>query len=655
LLAVDVLLLAQGLGRMRWRLGNQSAAFFALLSVHVFAAQFHDYGAILLPISYAVLAYFVGLSSRRRSRSLIAFALFLEFGSWMAAGALESGAPGLLRWLLASMLVVLFASLQGIVQRLPRWRALNEYKQKLQREQRRVQRRVQELGLDRAHAAAEEDTRSGQFSAAVQACEEAASHHLGVLRHGLAARTAALYWLNPESSELELREAVSELSLVHRVIRLGEGVIGSVAKRAQLLRLDRIRRDFPGLSYYRGQPRIGAFMAMPITEGGEVRGVLCVDREEERAFSPEDENIAAQTCRFILRSIRNERASMQLEQERFELERFYEASRALANALELDDVFRVSMSTVASIARFDVAAITLYDPSSDVHTVAAVWGPGMESIEKLQFRSNQGLVSMVVKRRTALPCKGEAPGPKTPIFDRETRIVGIGSLIVLPLVSHDKVLGSLVLGAKRVGAFKERRLNMLEVICNQVAVAIANGQLFAQMEQLASTDGLTKLLNRRTFGERMRLALARAQRHGQPATVILTDIDFFKKVNDTHGHSMGDEVLRQVARCLSRALRCTDLVGRYGGEEFVILLEDTDTRGGLQMAERLRKLVEALSFSGTTGSFRVTLSLGIATYGVDAETDSALIERADLALYACKEAGRNRSMAFSALAVDKAA
>ena len=168
----------------------------------------------------------------------------------------------------------------------------------------------------------------------------------------------------------------------------------------------------------------------------------------------------------------------------------------------------------------------------------------------------------------------------------------------------------------------------------------ANGQL----TRLASTDALTGLANKRALEQALIRDLSRAERDKTWLTIVISDIDFFKKVNDTYGHLTGDEVLRQVGRAFGSKLRGGDLAARYGGEEFLLILPGSNGVGGKIAAERLRKSIEGLAMEGPTGPFNVTSSFGVASVCGPgcAGTMKDLIARADTALYAAKHAGRNR-------------
>lgn len=174
-------------------------------------------------------------------------------------------------------------------------------------------------------------------------------------------------------------------------------------------------------------------------------------------------------------------------------------------------------------------------------------------------------------------------------------------------------------------------------------LAISNRRL----EQVAMTDLLTDLPNRRAGMEALEQAWSGADRSGQPLTVLLLDIDHFKKVNDGHGHAIGDQVLREVAGALRSAARRNDSICRLGGEEFLLICRDTDLQAGLLAAERLRKVVYRLVIRAGGVEIRPTLSIGVASKDSDTADMDALVNAADKALYAAKRGGRNRSCAIS--------
>jgi diguanylate cyclase (GGDEF)-like protein len=217
------------------------------------------------------------------------------------------------------------------------------------------------------------------------------------------------------------------------------------------------------------------------------------------------------------------------------------------------------------------------------------------------------------------------------------------SLIVLPLVSGEHTLGTLVLGARRRGAFGESVRALLEVLASHLAVSLANAGMVKQLEQLATTDGLTGLYNKRTMLELGAQKIEAAQRFGHPLSVLITDIDFFKKVNDTYGHDVGDEVIKGLGRILKETKRATDVVARFGGEEFVVLCDQTDAQGAHLLAERVREVLATTVFPTSIGPLSVTASIGVASWPQGDGSWEALFKAADEALYESKRGGRNRT------------
>ncbi|NWD52649.1 sensor domain-containing diguanylate cyclase [Pseudomonas gingeri] len=179
--------------------------------------------------------------------------------------------------------------------------------------------------------------------------------------------------------------------------------------------------------------------------------------------------------------------------------------------------------------------------------------------------------------------------------------------------------------------------DVTDVATNRHQLQAAN----AQLQTLSSTDRLTGLYNRGHWEESLKVAHARHQRHGNPTSLVMFDIDHFKRVNDTYGHQAGDKVIERVAQLVREHVRDSDVAGRYGGEEFGVVLSDTDKAGGRFFAERLRKAVEALEVLHEGQAIRFTISLGVADLSRPSVTHADLIAWADQALYTSKKSGRN--------------
>lgn len=213
------------------------------------------------------------------------------------------------------------------------------------------------------------------------------------------------------------------------------------------------------------------------------------------------------------------------------------------------------------------------------------------------------------------------------------------NLVVVPLQASRDVLGALVTehGARRGSRIERRVLSMLERFCSHAAIVLANADLLAQLRELAVTDTLTGLANRRALDGILARACEEAEREGRPLSVVMMDIDRFKLLNDEHGHQTGDRILQLTGLALRANLRGLDVAARYGGEEFCLVLPGADAQAAYDSAERLRRVVEALPTE-----VPITISAGVASAPEHGLTPETLTSASDRALYEAKRAGRNR-------------
>lgn len=204
---------------------------------------------------------------------------------------------------------------------------------------------------------------------------------------------------------------------------------------------------------------------------------------------------------------------------------------------------------------------------------------------------------------------------------------------------EDQQLGELRL--TRSQRFGKDELKMLESLLCCLIYPLRNASLFQQALRMAFTDSLTKTNNRTAFNDCLLREIKRSNRGGQPLSLIFVDIDHFKEVNDNYGHECGDLALASVASWLKDSVRGSDAVFRFGGEEFVILLSDTDSEGAMIIAERIRSDIESHTLAYGMDVLNITASLGVASFKQD-DSEESLIKRADKGMYIAKQAGRNR-------------
>jgi len=262
---------------------------------------------------------------------------------------------------------------------------------------------------------------------------------------------------------------------------------------------------------------------------------------------------------------------------------------------------------------------------------------------------------LLVSRRHGFP----SPTPQTPALlsqdaqvDALLEFAGAASALCSPLFANDKVRGTLQIFSPRADAFNQEDAQLLWVFALVAENLLTREYSGESLMRFAFTDYLTGLRTRGYFEQQLDLEFKRAERRRQKFALLMIDIDHFKRLNDTHGHHVGDQILREIGSILVKDMREVDTVARYGGEEFVIILPETNETAALYVAERLRRAVERTKFfTGATHSIQhLTISLGVAIYDSDARFKRDLIESSDAALYAAKNEGRNRTISYSELA-----
>ena len=219
----------------------------------------------------------------------------------------------------------------------------------------------------------------------------------------------------------------------------------------------------------------------------------------------------------------------------------------------------------------------------------------------------------------------------------------VQSQAAVPLVAGENVLGVLVTASTMPREYSPAEMDRFAALGNQASLSLQNALLLAELERLSVTDRLTQLYNHGHFHQRLEEEFSRASRFGHSLSLVILDVDDFKLFNDTYGHPKGDDALRVVSSVIRANLRDMDIAGRYGGEEFVVLLPETDRDGALLVAERIRAgVANQQVFSDETGPIGCKVSSGVASYPEHASSTARLVEAADRALYEAKRTGKNR-------------
>lgn len=343
-----------------------------------------------------------------------------------------------------------------------------------------------------------------------------------------------------------------------------------------------------------------------------------------------------------------ERSNQELRTHIRELSALFQLNQAIIATLDLNLLFERIVQVLREVLHCEGLVLLLYNPGAEELEVRKSAGIDAEVLKGISFRLDEGITGLAARTQELVYIHDVAVDTRS--LNSKGRTVLRGSMVSAPLAVKNRLLGLLNLHKKAVGAFSESEIKLIQTIVNQAAIAIENAQLYEKTRTLSNTDELTTLANRRYFQEILEREVAQAMRYGSSFSIIMADIDHFKRYNDTHGHLRGDTVLKKVAALMLQSTRGIDLVARFGGEEFVILLPKTCKEGAWAAAEKLRHCIAAETFAGADRSQpdgRLTLSLGIAEYPSDSKDIYELIDLADRALYQAKERGRNNTSAWN--------
>jgi diguanylate cyclase (GGDEF)-like protein len=381
---------------------------------------------------------------------------------------------------------------------------------------------------------------------------------------------------------------------------------------------------------------VRAFLGVPVIVGTTCLGSLSVmGFDPEKVFGPREQSLVELVGRQAAVAIQNARLFEAARRRAAEAETLRQAASAVSSDLELDQVLNKILDQLASVVPYDSAAIFLFE--NEQLRIKASRGFANPSALDSRFSAQNSLIQIIDTAKEAVILEDAQSDPRfTPSPDTEH----IHGWIGLPLRVRDVSIGFLTVDSRQVGAYVPADASLAQAFADEVAIAIENARLFKQIQHLAITDPLTGLYNRHYFFEAAPREFEHARRYQTPLSIIIFDLDRFKRVNDTYGHIAGDQVLASVAQRSRQSLREVDIIARYGGEEFIVLLPQTNLEGARLLANRLRERIVYPPVDAGGQHIPISASLGVATLDETCTNLQELVRRADAALYATKRTSR---------------
>ncbi|MDH4223174.1 MAG: sensor domain-containing diguanylate cyclase [candidate division Zixibacteria bacterium] len=329
----------------------------------------------------------------------------------------------------------------------------------------------------------------------------------------------------------------------------------------------------------------------------------------------------------------------ELEKSQVQIESIYEASRSLGEIYKLEQVIEKILEIAQKILRYQHFSILLLDKEKEVLMLKdkIEFGNKFKNTNPQQIPLS-GITGSVLKEGKGVRIYDVKADPRyLPGLD------GARSEMAVPMISQGKTIGVLNAESRKVGAFSEEDHKIFSILAGSAAMALENASLHQKMEELTIVDELTSIFNYRYFVQKLDDELKRARRYHQLLSLLMIDIDWFKKYNDNYGHLFGNLILKDLARVIKGCIRDVDILVRYGGEEFVVILPQTSKEDARNIGERIRSKVEQTQFKDKEEKLRVklTVSLGVATYPENGTDPEELVKSVDRALYLAKGKGKN--------------
>jgi diguanylate cyclase (GGDEF)-like protein len=453
------------------------------------------------------------------------------------------------------------------------------------------------------------------------------------------------------------------------------GYLGWVLKTKTQVLITSIKNVRKNLIYYNKNVPIKALLATPLyfkgdrekSEGVEsIFGMLVVDSFQQDAFGDKEKLIVSLISDRIVEIIDRFLLSEKVYLSSQELNSFYDFTQKLNSTSDVDVILDHIIDTLTRLFEADFVGVSLVDKEGGYSNLKRV-SDGMKGhLEDKEIPHDDTLIGFVAESGKHFHFDDiSARSQYRSVFGKEIDFAlgmkNIKSVLIYPF--HETyqdvdnvgqvVLGSVVIGRRTKNPFNEGEISLAKIICRESAKSMTSSLNFQKVKELAIRDGLTGLYNHRHFQEMLSYTIVHSDRYSAQASLLMIDVDDLKVINDTYGHQAGDTVLSSIGNILSETLRKVDIPARYGGDEFAVILPNTNKTGSIAVAEKIRSRLKRVSLRSDSRELQVTFSIGIATYPQCAASKELLIEKTDRALYESKNNGKNKITHYEDISLEE--
>jgi len=433
------------------------------------------------------------------------------------------------------------------------------------------------------------------------------------------------------SNAYEYNEQTRKTKAYKSTARLDEGISGAILKSKRAVAVTDLSA-YPNVNPVAIKKKRVSVVGIPLIARERTIGILFLDSLTPRTFKRAEIDHLTILANQTAIALDNALLDNIVKREAKETALLYEVSQSLISTLDFDQLLKNILQHLKETFDFLNVSVLLVDEEKQIlYTHSSITYSAEDNNLKLRI-GKDGITGHVAKTKRMYYSPDVRNDTYYVLGNDKTR-----SEVCFPLLSGDHLIGVLDVESSVINGFSQDVIRLLSSLSAQIAIAIDNARLYAETKKLSLTDSLTQLSNRRSFDIFIEAEIRRAERYRRTFVAMMIDFDNFKNYNDRYGHTAGDIVLQKLSKIMKDIIRDVDFLCRYGGDEFVAILPETDASFALDVAERMRKKIAAQKIQP-----KITLSIGIASFPHDARDKSKLIDLADQACYEAKQRGGNR-------------